>query len=179
MYCFRLITAHLRRVALLLSVMLLVPACIAPVHAQATRYADAPPLLLGVAWYPEQWPEAQWDHDLALMQAAHVHLVRIGEFAWSRMEPREGVYDFGWLDHAIAAAARHHIVVVLGTPTAAPPAWLTEKYPDSLRVSKDGVRDEHGNRQQFSLASTRYRRFVHDIVERMAKSFGHNPDVVG
>ena len=113
------------------------------------------------------------------MQAAHVHLVRIGEFAWSRMEPREGVYDFGWLDRAIAAAARHHIVVVLGTPTAAPPAWLTQKYPDTLRVSEDGVRDEHGNRQQFSFASTRYRRFAHDIAEQMAKRFGHNPDVVG
>ena len=179
MPCLQSISTLTRRAALLLGALGLMLAFVTTTHAQATRYADAPPLLLGAAWYPEQWPEAQWDHDLALMQAAHVRLVRIGEFAWSRMEPREGVYDFGWLDRAIAAAARHHIVVVLGTPTAAPPAWLTQKYPDTLRVSEDGVRDEHGNRQQFSFASTRYRRFAHDIAERMAKRFGHNPDVVG
>jgi len=179
MPCLQSISTLTRRAALLLGALGLMLTFVTTTHAQATRYADTPPLLLGAAWYPEQWPEAQWDHDLALMQAAHVHLVRIGEFAWSRMEPREGVYDFGWLDRAIAAAARHHIVVVLGTPTAAPPAWLTQKYPDTLRVSEDGVRDEHGNRQQFSFASTRYRRFAHDIAEQMAKRFGHNPDVVG
>ncbi|MFA6232464.1 MAG: beta-galactosidase [Rhodanobacter sp.] len=173
------ISTRLIRAALLLGAAMLVPASIPPAQAQATRYADAPALLLGAAWYPEQRPESQWEHDLALMEAAHVHLVRIGEFAWSRMEPREGVYDFRWLDHAIAAAARHHIVVVLGTPTAAPPAWLTEKYPDTLRVSDEGVRDEHGNRQQFSFASTRYRAFAHDIAARMARRYGHNPDVVG
>ncbi|HSI48842.1 MAG TPA: beta-galactosidase [Ideonella sp.] len=148
-------------------------------QAQATRYAEAPPLLLGAAWYPEQWPEAQWEHDLALMEAAHIQLVRIGEFAWSRMAPREGEYDFAWLDHAIAAAARHHMVVVLGTPTAAPPAWLTQKYPDTLRMTADGVRDEHGNRQQFSFASRRYRSFAHAIAEQMARRYGHNPNVVG
>lgn len=173
------IASRLIRTALWLSAAALLPASLPAAHAQATRYADVPPLLLGAAWYPEQWPESQWDHDLALMEAAHVHLVRIGEFAWSRMEPREGVYDFGWMDRAIAAAARHHIVVVLGTPTAAPPAWLTEKYPDTLRISEDGVRDEHGNRQQFSFASTRYRTFAHAIAEQMARRYGHNPNVVG
>ncbi|MCW0371582.1 beta-galactosidase [Xanthomonas sacchari] len=162
--------------AAMLSILLCLPML---AQAQATRYRDVAPLLLGVAWYPEQWPEAQWEHDLALMQAAHVRVVRIGEFAWSRMEPREGQYDFDWMDRAIAAAARHGMVVVLGTPTAAPPAWLTQAYPDTLRVSQDGVRDEHGNRQQFSFASTRYRRFAHAIAEQMAQRYGHNPHVVG
>ena len=98
-------------------------------HAQATNYADKPPLLLGAAWYPEQWPESQWDKDLSLMEAAHITVVRVGEFAWSTMEPSETQYDFGWLDRAVALAAKHHICVVLGTPAAAPPAWLTTKYP--------------------------------------------------
>ena len=148
-------------------------------QAQATRYADAPPLLLGAAWYPEQWPESQWDADLAKMEAAHIHLVRVGEFAWSTMEPVEGQYNFTWLDHAVEKAAAHHIVVVLGTPTAAPPDWLTTKYPETLRVSEDGVRDEHGNREQFSFADAKYRQFAHNIAERMATRYGHNPDVVG
>jgi beta-galactosidase len=149
------------------------------VLAQATQFSDKPPLLLGAAWYPEQWPESRWDVDLSLMEAAHINLVRIGEFAWSKMEPSEGHYQFGWLDRAIALAAKHHIVVVLGTPTAAPPAWLTSKYPDTLRIDENGVRAEHGNRQQFSFASARYRRFAREIAERMAQRYGHNPDVVG
>lgn len=147
--------------------------------AQAMQYADKPPLLLGAAWYPEQWPESRWDADLSLMEAANIHLVRVGEFAWSAMEPSEGHYDFEWLDRAIAMTAKHHICIVLGTPTAAPPAWLTTKYPDTLRVDENGVRAEHGNRQQFSFASTRYRRFAHEIAEKMAERYGHNPNVVG
>lgn len=150
-----------------------------PLFAQATQYKDAPPLLLGAAWYPEQWPESQWEPDLARMEAAHIHLVRVGEFAWSTMEPREGEWQWEWLDRAIALAAKHHIVVVLGTPTAAPPAWLTQKYPETLRVDNDGVRDEHGNRQQFSFSSPKYRELAHDVAARMAARYGHNPDVVG
>ncbi|MGA9717983.1 MAG: beta-galactosidase [Acidobacteriaceae bacterium] len=147
--------------------------------AQATQYKDAPPLLVGAAWYPEQWDEATADHDLDTMKAAHVHLARVAEFAWSAMEPEEGHYDWGWLDHAIAEAAKHHIYIVLGTPTAAPPAWLTTKYPETLRVDDSGRRDEHGNRAQFSFASTKYRELAHGIAEAMAKRYGHNPNVVG
>lgn len=161
--------------ALLTSALLLAP----PAPAQATKYADAPPVLLGAAWYPEQWDEATNDHDLATMEAAHIHLARVAEFAWSSMEPEEGHYDWGWLDHAIAEAAKHHIYIVLGTPTAAPPAWLTTKYPETLRVDDNGKRDEHGNRQQFSFASTKYRELAHGIAEAMAKRYGHNPNVVG
>ena len=131
-----------------------------PGHAQATNFPDKPPILLGAAWYPEQWPESRWNTDLDLMEKAHIHLVRIGEFAWSSMEPSEGKYNFGWLDKAIAMAAQHHICVVLGTPSAAPPAWLTSKYPQTLRVSENGVRAQHGNRQQFSFSDPLYRKFV-------------------
>ena len=146
---------------------------------QATNYANEPPILLGASWYPEQWPESQWDPDLSLMEAAHIHVVRVGEFAWSTMEPTEDQYNFDWLERAIDLAAKHHICVVLGTPTASPPAWLTEKYPQTLRIDENGVRDEHGNRQQFSFADTKYRELAHDIARRMAERFGHNPNVVG
>ncbi|MGB7188968.1 MAG: beta-galactosidase, partial [Acidobacteriaceae bacterium] len=148
-------------------------------YAQATNYTNQPPILLGASWYPEQWPESQWEPDLERMEAAHIHVVRVGEFAWSTMEPTEGQYNWDWLDKAIALAAKHHICVVLGTPTAAPPAWLTQKYPETLRVSEDGVRAEHGNRQQFSFADKKYRELAHDIAERMAIRYGHNPNVVG
>jgi beta-galactosidase len=139
----------------------------------------APPIMLGTAWYPEQWPESRWDADLTLMQQAGIRMVRVGEFAWSRMEPSEGHYDLDWLDQAITAAAKHGIYTVAGTPTAAPPAWLTQKYPETLRVDEEGHRAEHGNRQQFNFANPKYRELARKIAEQMAKRFGHNPWVLG
>src|SRR5712692_11856923 len=73
-------------------------------------------ILVGTAWYPEQWLESRWEEDLRLMEAANIKVVRIAEFAWSRMEPSEGRYDLDWLERAVAVAAKHHIVSVLGTP---------------------------------------------------------------
>jgi len=136
-------------------------------------------VLLGTAWYPEQWPESRWEDDLRLMEAADIKVVRITEFAWSRMEPSEGHYDFEWLDRAIALAAKHHIVSVLGTPTATPPAWLTLKHPEILRIEPDGQRVTHGNRAHASAASAIYREYCRKIAEQMAVRYGKNPDVVG
>jgi beta-galactosidase len=95
------------------------------------------------------------------------------------MEPTEGRFEFEWLDRVIRAAERHHIAVVLGTPTAAPPAWLTKKYPDVLRVGPDGQRAKHGTREQAAATSDRYRAFSRQITEKMAIHFGHNSDVIG
>jgi beta-galactosidase len=136
-------------------------------------------LLLGSAWYPEQWPESSWDADLALMEQAKMNVVRIGEFAWSTEEPAEGHYDLDWIDRAIALAAKHHLAVVMSTPTDAPPAWLTSKYPDTLGIDADGHRREHGNRRQFNYASPHYREFCRQIVGQLAKRFGHDPNVIG
>jgi len=150
----------------------------AALNAQ-TAVPQPPSILLGTAWYPEQWPESRWDADLALMQKAGIHMVRVGEFAWSRMEPTEGQYDLDWLDRAIAEAAKHGIVTVIGTPSAAPPAWLTQKYPETLRTMQDGRKDQHGNRQQFNFANPKYRELARAMAGQLAKRFGHNPNVVG
>ena len=146
--------------------------------AQAPAPAP-PPILLGAAWYPEQWPESRWDADLTLMQQADIHMVRVAEFAWSRLEPSEGQYDLDWLDRAISAAAKHGIYTVVGTPGAAPPAWLTQKYPETLRLQDNGRWAEHGNRTHFNWANPKYREMVAKITEQMAKRFGHNPYVIG
>jgi beta-galactosidase len=151
----------------------------ASVSAAQSALPPPPPLLLGTAWYPEQWPEARWDADLALMQHSGVHMVRVAEFAWSRMEPEEGNYDFDWLDRAITAAAKHNIYTVIGTPTAAPPAWLTQKYPETLRMNADGRQDQHGNREQYNFGNPKYRELARKIAEHMARRFGHNPYVLG
>jgi beta-galactosidase len=155
------------------------PAAAQPPATNSQPDATPPALYLGTAWYPEQWPEARWEADLALMQAAHIRFVRVGEFAWSRFEPSEGHYDLDWLDRAIRAAARHNIAVVIGTPSAAPPAWLTTEYPETLRIKEDGQRDEHGNRQQFNWADPKYRELSRAMAEQLAKRFGHDPNVIG
>jgi beta-galactosidase len=147
--------------------------------APASQIPGHDAVLLGTAWYPEQWPESRWEEDLRLMEAADIKVVRITEFAWSRMEPSEGHYDFEWLDRAIALAAKHHIATVLGTPTATPPAWLTLKHPEILRVEPDGQRVVHGNRAHGSAASVIYREYSRKIAEQMAARYGKNPNVVG
>jgi len=155
------------------------------VSAQSFAQAPLPssprrgPLMLGAAWYPEQWPESQWESDLALMEAAHINFVRVAEFAWSTMEPKEGDYQLDWLERAVRAAEKHHIAVVLGTPSAAPPAWLTQKYPETLRTKEDGRKDEHGNRQQFDWSNAKYRELAGKVAEKMAEKFGHDKNVVG
>ncbi len=136
-------------------------------------------LLLGAAWYPEQWPEARWEADLELMQAAHIGFVRVGEFAWSTLEPKEGDFELEWLERAVRAAEKHGIAVVIGTPSAAPPAWLTQKYPETLRTKDDGRKDEHGNRQQFDWSDPKYRELARLVAEKMADRFGHDPNVIG
>jgi len=136
-------------------------------------------LALGAAWYPEQWPESRWDADLSLMEQAHINFVRVGEFAWSTIEPHEGEFHLEWLEHAVRAAERHHIAVVMGTPSAAPPAWLTQKYPETLRTMENGRKDGHGNRQQFDWSDPKYRELSRRIAEKMAEAFGHDANVIG
>ena len=136
-------------------------------------------LALGAAWYPEQWPESRWEADLALMQAAHITFVRVGEFAWSSMEPREGDFELDWMERAVRAAEKHGIAVVMGTPSAAPPAWLTQRYPETLRTKDDGRKDQHGNRQQFEWSDPKYRALARLMAEKMAERFGHDPNVIG
>lgn len=160
----------------------LVAAFLLLLAAMPTAAAPPPPsdtFLYGVSWYPEWKDPAGWDADLAAMRANHFTYVRVAEFAWARMEPREGAYDFAWLDAAIAAAARHGLKVLIGTPTAAPPAWLTTRYPEVLLVDANGKRAEHGGRRQFSVGSALYRAKAAGIAGRLAARYGRNPAVIG
>jgi beta-galactosidase len=171
----------LLRPAAFLALVLAAFAFICPSSAVVAAGSDTtvPALLLGAAWYPEQWPESRWDADLQLMEDAHLHVVRVGEFAWSTLEPSPGRYDLAWLERAVRLAEKHHIQVVIGTPTDAPPAWLTAAHPQTLRVDAAGRRAEHGSRRQFNYASPEYRVFCVAIAEQLARRFGHDPNVIG
>jgi beta-galactosidase len=146
----------------------------------ASRFFPARDLMpLGVYYYPEHWPESEWDRDFANMEKMGFEFVHMGEFAWANMEPVEGRFDFAWLDRAVELAARHHLRVILCTPTPTPPAWMGQKYPETFLVGADGRRREHGSRGNNALADFNYRRLSGRIITELARRYGHHKGVWG
>jgi beta-galactosidase len=133
----------------------------------------------GADYYPEHWPVARWPEDARLMKEAGFNVVRMGEFAWSKMEPREGTFDFDWLDRAIALLGEQGIQTVLGTPTAAPPAWLMRAYPECFLVDERGQRLTYGHRRNTCPTGAVYREYSGRIVTAMAKHYADNAHVIG
>jgi beta-galactosidase len=132
----------------------------------------------GADYYPEHWPEERWAQDARMMREAGFNVVRMAEFAWTRMEPREGEFNFAWLDRAIALLAEEGIQTVLGTPTAAPPAWIMEAYPEASLVTEDGQVMTYGSRRNYCPTSAIYREHSLRIVQAMAQQYADNPHVI-
>lgn len=132
---------------------------------------------LGVCYYPEHWPESQWAEDARRMAKLGLTWVRIGEFAWARMEPAPGRYDWGWLDRAIETLGAAGLKVVLGTPTATPPRWMLSQHPDMLAVDKDGKPRGFGSRRHYDFSHRPYRAECAKIVTALAERYGKNPHV--
>jgi beta-galactosidase len=130
---------------------------------------------LGVCYYPEHWPEERWETDARMMAEAGITHVRVGEFAWSRMEPDPGKTDFGWLDRAFDTLHAHQLRIVLGTPTATPPKWLVDSMPDMLAVARDGSTRGFGSRRHYCFSHQGYRRECARIVTLLAKRYGNHP----
>ena len=135
--------------------------------------------LFGVDYYPEQWPEARWPIDARLMQEAGFNVVRLAEFAWAKLEPVEGTFDFDWLDRAMDCLQEHGMPVILGTPTASPPPWVMRTSPDLFRVQQDGHRLTFGNRREYCPNQPLYREHCRRIVTAMAEHYARHPGVVG
>ncbi|MBS7639881.1 MAG: beta-galactosidase [Candidatus Bathyarchaeia archaeon] len=133
----------------------------------------------GVDYYPEHWPRDRWAKDADLMAELGFNFVRLAEFSWSKLEPKEGEYNFRWLDEAIDELAKRGIKVVIGTPTAAPPPWIIRKHPDILRVDPNGVRSPEGTRRNYCPNNPNYIMHTRRIVEAMALHYRDNPNVLG
>jgi beta-galactosidase len=146
-------------------------------QAQTTNRYDS--FRFGVCYYPEQWPQSYWEEDARQMQECGVNTVRMGEFGWALMEPREGEYDFSLFDRAIATMGRHGIKTIFGTPTATPPKWLTHKYPEVLDVFASGQPANDQSRRQYCYNSPVYREFSRKIVDALVKHFGGNTNIIG
>lgn len=134
---------------------------------------------VGAYYYPEHWDSAQWDRDLEKMAELGFEFTHFAEFAWAQLEPEEGVYDFGWLDKAVALAAKHRLKVIMCTPSATPPVWLVRKYPDILVKLEDGSTMDHGSRQHASFSNAKYRDYSRKIVSQMAKHYGGDSRIMG
>lgn len=102
---------------------------------------------LGTCYYPEHWDKSMWRSDLQRMKAHGIFTVRIAEFAWNLVEPADGVFQYGFWDEFLNLAEEEQISVIFGTPTATPPAWLSERYPEILNCTKDGIKYRHGMRR--------------------------------
>jgi len=135
--------------------------------------------MLGVCYYPEHWGVEKVEEDFRRMKELGIEYVRIGEFAWSRIEPERGRFNWEWLDRTLEAAERMGLKVILGTPTATPPKWLVDEHPEILPVDREGRVKNFGSRRHYCFSSQVYREEAKRIVSIVAGRYGKHPAVVG
>lgn len=135
-------------------------------------------MIIGTAYYPEHWNRERWETDCRLMREMGMNAVRIGEFGWSVIEKEEGKFDFTLYDEAIALLSQYGISVILGTPTAAPPAWLCQKYPDIYMEDRTGIQRGFGSRRHYCYNHKGYRAASAEMVSAMAEHYKDNSNVI-
>ena len=134
---------------------------------------------LGACYYPEHWDRSLWVEDLRRMKANGIFTVRIAEFAWTMLEPSEGHFVFDFFDEFLDVAEQEQMKVIFCTPTATPPAWLTEKYPEVLNCRIDGAMYRHGMRRHYNYNSPVYQRLCARIVDQIAAHYAKRACIVG
>lgn len=140
---------------------------------------DIDGLVMGVCYYPEHWPKDVWEEDLDRMKEVGISVVRIAEFAWALMEPREGVFDFSLFSEFMDLCDKKGMDVIVGTPTATPPAWLTHKYPEVLNQDELGHVYHHGHRRHYNMNTKIYYDLSRRIVEKMAYAYKDKKCLIG
>ena len=132
---------------------------------------------LGCCYYPEHWPQEMWADDAQRMVEAGLRWVRIGEFAWSRIEPAADQLDWQWLDTAVATLGAAGLQIIMGTPTATPPRWMLDKWPDMLAVDAHNQPRKFGSRRHYCFSHQPYRTECLRICRLMAERYGDNPHI--
>lgn len=135
-------------------------------------------LYFGAAYYSEYLPYDRVEKDMEMMEKAGMNVIRIAESTWSTLEPQEGVYDFTHIDRMLDAAARHHISVIVGTPTYAVPTWLVKKYPDILAITQNG-RERYGHRQNMDITDPDYLSHAERVIRVLMEHVKDVPHVIG
>ncbi len=140
-----------------------------------------PQMLHGADYNPDQWlkyPEVL-EEDIRLMKLAHCNVMSVGIFAWMAIEPEEGVFTFEWLDKLLERFAANGIYALLATPSGARPIWMSQKYPEVLRVAPNGIRNLHGARHNHCFTSPVYRDKVNIMNTKLAERYSNHPAVIG
>lgn len=135
-------------------------------------------LLFGAAYYPEYMPYERMDQDIAMMKAAGMNVVRIAESTWSTLEPKEGIFDFSYIDRVLEKTEEAGMMVIVGTPTYAVPAWLARKDPDIMVETKEG-RAQYGRRQIFDLLNPTFRKHAEIVIRELAAHVAGRKNVIG
>ena len=135
-------------------------------------------MYLGVDYYPEHWPVEMMDEDMRRMREMGCNIIRIGEFAWQKMEPIEGQFDFSFFDQVIAKAKAHELKVMFGTPTATFPAWLAKTHPSILAQEMNGEVRVFGGRRQYCYNSRVYQQYTEKIVSKLVKHYAKEPAII-
>lgn len=140
---------------------------------------DGKKIELGTCYYPEHWDRSLWRDDLLRMQEHGIRVIRVAEFSWNLFEPKEGVFSDDFWDEFLDLAAECGMQVIFCTPTATPPAWLTEKYPEVLNCDLYGHPVYHGMRKHHNMTSPVYLEFVRRVVEHIASHYSAHPAIIG
>ena len=136
-------------------------------------------MTMAVCYYPEHWDKTLWEDDLNRMLDVGITVIRIAEFAWSLFEPEEGRFQFDFFDEFLELCLEKKMKIIMGTPTATPPAWLTEKYPEVLNCNIEGIPYRHGGRKHYNYNAPVYQELSARIVTWLAEHYGSHPAVVG
>lgn len=134
---------------------------------------------IGAAYYPEMWDESELEKDIERCKQLGVNTLRIGEFAWGKMEPREGEFHFDWLKKVVDECYKNGIYTVMCTPSATPPRWLLNKYPETRMVMHDLIRADVSSRCHTCKTSPMMREKNRIIVTQMAKAFSDCKGIIG
>ena len=139
-----------------------------------------PHLLHGGDYNPDQWLDRPdiLEADIRLMKEAHINCVSVAIFAWAKLEPEEGRYEFDWLEKVIDNLYENGIYTVLATPSGAKPGWMAKKYPEILRVEADRRRNLQGGRHNHCYTSPVYREMVTRMNTRLARRYAHHPGLI-
>jgi len=134
---------------------------------------------MGTCYYPEHWPVSMWEEDLRRMKESGINVIRIAEFAWNKIEIKENEYNYDFYDEFLELCEKHDMKVIFCTPTATPPAWLTNKYPEVLNADINGNLYRHGARRHYNYNSKIYISFCERIVEKVAIHYAKYQSIIG
>ncbi len=169
----------MRRWIMVFSILVLAPTVILRSQGVSRFFPQSELVTTGIYYYPEHWNLSQWERDIKKISDMGFEFVHLAEFAWFKMEPIEGKFEFAWLDKVVNLCTKYKLKVLLCTPSATTPVWMRVNYPETFIMDGHYIRGENGTRGLGSIVNPKYRMFVQRIVTEMAKRYGQNQNVIG